>query len=172
MAGGGIRASLALAVEPLTIEGFEPFGHVIEPDAAREIRLINGGTTTRFHDLATVDVTAEGGHPLISIFRGKPFALPVAVRMMERHPLGTQAFVPLHDRAYLVVVAADEDGRPGNPRAFLGDRGRGVGYGRGIWHHPLLSLGAVSDFLVIDRGGPGANLEEADYGADHLVSRI
>lgn len=161
----GDDASNILALEPLTIEAFEPFGQVIEPDGAREIRLINGGTTTRFHDLADVDVSAEGGRPLVNIFRGKPFALPVSIAMMERHPLGSQAFVPLHDRPYLVVVAPDEDGRPGKPRAFLASDRRGINYGRNAWHHPLLSIGAVSDFLVIDRGGDGANLAEYHYSS-------
>ncbi|KQT47472.1 ureidoglycolate hydrolase [Aureimonas sp. Leaf454] len=154
--------SRILAVEALTIEAFEPFGDVIEPDNAREIRLINGGTTTRFHDLAPVEIAGDGGRPLISIFRGKPFAFPVAIAMMERHPLGSQAFMPLTDRPFLVAVAPDENGRPGPPRIFLG-QGRGVSYRKGTWHHPLLALEDVSDFLVVDRGGDGANLEEADY---------
>lgn len=149
-----------LKVEPLTIEAFAPFGDLIELDHAAEIRLINGGTTTRFHDVATVDVGDGGGRPLINIFRGKPFALPVEIAMLERHPLGSQAFHPLSDRPYLVVVAPDEAGRPGSPRAFLA-KGRGVNYAKGVWHHPLLALEDVSDFLVIDRGGAGNNLEEA-----------
>lgn len=161
-----------LIVEPLTIEGFEPFGQVIEPDAAREIRLINGGTTTRFHDLADVDVATEGGRALISIFRGKPHRLPIAISMMERHPLGSQAFVPLHDEPFLAVVAPDENGRPGTPRAFLCDNRRGVNYGRNIWHHPLLTLGRVLDFLVVDRGGEGGNLEEADYDMSFVINSI
>ncbi|KAB0679281.1 ureidoglycolate lyase [Aureimonas leprariae] len=160
----------ALPVEPLAIEAFEPFGHVIEPDAAREIRLINGGTTTRFHDIADVDVSAAGGRPLISIFRGKPFAFPVAIRMMERHPLGSQAFVPLSDRPFLAVVAPDANGRPGAPRAFLVTDRRGVSYARNTWHHPLIALEAVADFLVIDRGGEGNNLEEADYAEPFTIA--
>ncbi|MCQ8783197.1 ureidoglycolate lyase [Mangrovibrevibacter kandeliae] len=151
-----------LVVEPLTIDAFRPFGDVIEPDHAAEIKLINGGTTTRFHDVATVDVESGGGRPLISIFRGKPFAPPIGIAMLERHPLGSQAFVPLSDRPYLVVVAPDEAGRPGTPRAFLVDGRRGVNYAAGTWHHPLLALDAVSDFLVVDRGGEGENLEEID----------
>lgn len=151
-----------LTIEPLTIEAFEPFGDVIEPDNAREIRLINGGTTTRFHDLAPVDVATEGGRPLISIFRGKPFAFPVEIAMMERHPLGSQAFMPLSDRPFLVAVAPDENGQPGTPRVFLA-QGRGVAYNRNTWHHPLVALDEVSDFLVVDRGGDGINLEEAPY---------
>lgn len=160
--------SRVLRIEPLTIEAFEPFGDVIEPDNAREIRLINGGTTTRFHDLAPVDVSAEGGRPLVSIFRGKPFAFPVAISMMERHPLGSQAFMPLSARPFLVAVAPDDKGRPGTPRVFLG-QGRGVAYNRNTWHHPLLALEDVSEFLVVDRGGEGVNLEEADYPEGFIV---
>lgn len=152
-----------LPVRPLTTDAFRPFGDVIEPDHASEIRLINGGTTTRFHDVATVDVGTEGGHPLLSIFRGKPFVLPVTVAMMERHPLGSQAFVPLSNRPFLVVVAEDKNGRPGTPQAFLASPAQGVNYARNTWHHPLLALDEVADFLVVDRGGEGANLQEHVY---------
>lgn len=151
-----------LRAVPLTADAFRPFGEVIEPDNASEIRLINKGTTTRFHDIAPVDVSSEGGRPLISIFRGKPFTLPVTIAMLERHPLGSQAFVPLSHRPYLVVVARDENGRPGAPLAFLAANGQGVSYARDAWHHPLIALGDVSDFLVVDRGGPGDNLQEFD----------
>ena len=161
-----------LDVLPLTIEAFEPFGQVIEPDNAEEIRLINGGTTTRFHDLAKVDVGTEGGRPLINVFRGKPFSLPIEIAMMERHPLGSQAFVPLHDRPFLIVVAPDEAGRPGRPQAFVAEGGQGVNYARNTWHHPLVSLDMVSDFLVIDRGGDGDNLEEAFYDAPFRIEAL
>ena len=164
--------SRILSVEPLTIEAFEPFGDVIEPDNAREIRLINGGTTTRFHDLATIDVTAEGGRPLVNIFRGKPFSLPVEIAMMERHPLGSQAFVPLHDRPFLIVVAPDDGGKPGRPVAFVARGGQGVNYAKNTWHHPLVSLDVMSDFLVIDRGGDGVNLEEAFYNAAFRIEAL
>ncbi|WP_102960165.1 ureidoglycolate lyase [Mangrovicella endophytica] len=151
---------MSLPVALLTADAFRPFGEVIEPDNAAEIRLINGGTTTRFHDIAPVDVSSQGGRPLISIFRGKPFALPIEITMLERHPLGSQAFMPLSNRPYLVVVAPDESGRPGRPQAFLATDRQGVSYSRGTWHHPLLALEDVSDFLVIDRGGTGSNLQE------------
>ena len=165
-------AAEILDVLPLTIEAFEPFGQVIEPDNAEEIRLINGGTTTRFHDLAKIDVAAEGGRTLVNIFRGKPFSLPVEIAMMERHPLGSQAFVPLHDRPFLIVVAPDDGGKPGRPAAFVARGGQGVNYGRNTWHHPLVSLDVMSDFLVIDRGGEGVNLEEAFYNAAFRIEAL
>jgi ureidoglycolate lyase len=158
-----------LRAVPLTAEAFRPFGEVIEPDNCTEIRLINNGTTTRFHDIAPVDVSSGGGHALISIFRGKPFDLPFRVEMLERHPLGSQAFMPLEGRPYLVVVASDADGRPGEPVAFMASGAQGVSYARGTWHHPLVALGERSDFLVVDRGGSGVNLAEYVLDAPVLV---
>ena len=150
-----------LALEPLTREGFAPFGDVIELEGARQL-LINGGTTTRFHDLARIDVAAGQGQALLSLFRAQPRALPMLLTMMERHPLGSQAFVPLGAQPYVVVVAGDLDGRPHGLRAFLTQGWQGVNYARGVWHHPLLALSCVSDFVVVDRGGPGLNLQECD----------
>ncbi|WP_210270265.1 ureidoglycolate lyase [Aureimonas sp. ME7] len=162
---------MTLRAEPLSADAFRPFGEVIEPDNAAEIRLINNGTTTRFHDIAPVDVATGGGHALVSIFRGKPFALPFRVEMLERHPLGSQAFMPLEGRPYLVVVAPDRDSRPGEPVAFLASGVQGVSYARGTWHHPLIALDERSDFLVVDRGGPGTNLQEFMLEVPILVDR-
>ena len=87
-----------LQMERLTRAAFAPFGDVIELDGARHFA-INGGTTERYHDLASVDVTEHGGRPLINLFRAQPRALPVDITMMERHPLGSQAFIPLRRAA-------------------------------------------------------------------------
>ncbi|MAY29768.1 MAG: ureidoglycolate lyase [Aurantimonas sp.] len=157
-----------LFARPLTKEAFAPFGDVIETDGAAHFA-INGGTTTRFHDLAHVDVATEGGRPLISIFRGQAFAFPVEIRMMERHPLGSQAFVPLQPVPFLIVVAPDRDGQPGEPQAFLAAPGQGVNYARNVWHHPLVSLSQTSDFVVVDRGGEQPNLEEKSYLVPYSV---
>lgn len=148
-----------IRAKPLTKVDFAPFGEVIEPGPSPV--MINGGTTERHHDLAKVQLHGDDPRPLINIFRGQPFTPPLNIRMMERHPLGSQAFMPLSDAPYLVVVALDEAGRPGAPIVFLA-QGKGVNYHAGVWHHPLLALEKQSDFLVIDRGGEGANLEEAD----------
>jgi len=149
-----------IVAEALTPEAFAPFGDVIEArDAVRHFA-INGGNTERYHDLAAVDA-GPGGRVIVSIFRGQPRTLPFAVEMMERHPLGSQAFVPLSGRPYLVVVAPAGDAPGGGDlRVFLARGDQGVNYARGIWHHPLLALDAMSDFLVIDRAGPGHNCDE------------
>ncbi|AIO65467.1 ureidoglycolate lyase [Burkholderia oklahomensis] len=148
-----------LAIEPLTRAAFAPFGDVIETDGAKQIP-INLGTTMRFHDLARVDVADEGGRPLVNLFRGQPRTLPFEVTMLERHPLGSQAFVPLADAPYLVVVAPAGDLDPSRIRAFVTRGWQGVNYAKGVWHHPLIALRGVSDFIVVDRGGDGLNLNE------------
>ena len=148
-----------LAIEPLTRAAFAPFGDVIELDGARHFA-INGGTTERYHDLANVDVTERGGRTLINLFRAQPRALPVDITMMERHPLGSQAFIPLLKGRYLVVVAPPGEFDPTRMRAFWTDTWQGVNYAKGVWHHPLLALDQASDFVVIDRGGEGNNCDE------------
>ncbi|KAF1030129.1 MAG: Ureidoglycolate lyase [Burkholderia plantarii] len=154
-AAATLGGAIALPLEPLTREAFAPFGDVIELAGARRFA-INGGTTERFHDLATIDVGEAGGRPLVNLFRGQPRAWPIEIAMMERHPLGSQDFVPL-DLAgrYAVVVARAGEFDPAGLRAFLAEGWQGVNYAKGVWHHPLLALDRVSDFVVIDRGGQG-----------------
>jgi len=148
-----------LFIEPLTREAFAPFGDVIELEGARRIP-INLGTTMRYHDLARIDVAEQGGRPLINVFRGEPRTLPFEVRMLERHPLGSQAFVPLTGEPYLIVVAPGGELVPASMRAFVSRGWQGVNYAKGVWHHPLIALDRVSDFIVVDRGGDGHNCDE------------
>lgn len=149
-----------LQVEALTPAAFAPFGEVISFGAARAIFPINNGTTQRHHALARVDVGS--GHALISLARAEPRMLPFAVTLLERHPLGSQAFIPLSRTPYLIVVAESPQ-HP--PRCFRAVHGEGVNYRAGTWHHPLIALDAVSDFVIIDRGGEGANCDEATLAA-------
>ncbi len=158
-----------IAVQPLTKESFAPFGQVLETEGA-ETRLINGGTCTRFHALATIETRGEGARAVVSLFRAEPIALPLLLSMMERHPLGSQAFWPLSGGEWLLAVAPDENGRPGAPLVFRAGGSQGVCYAPNVWHHPLLALGQVSDFLVVDRDGPGVNLEEAYYETPYAVA--
>ena len=159
-------ATLELRVHPLTQQGFAEFGEVIETDG-RDSFLINDGRCRRFHDLADVDVSRQNGRPLINIFRTAPVAPPVAIHLLERHPLGSQAFVSLSSRPFLVVVASGgETVTPEAVRAFVTNGRQGVNYRGGIWHHPLLALGGTSDFLVVDRGGNGDNYEEFRFDSE------
>ncbi len=158
-----------LDIQPLTKAAFAPFGEVIEADPDT-MRYINNGTTERFHALASADVTGEGARVIINLFRGQPRDFPYEVGMMERHPFGSQSFSPISGRQFLVVVSEDEGGKPGRPQVFLARGDQGVNYGRNVWHHPLMSLGAVSDFLVVDRDGPGNNLEEYFFDTPFVIS--
>ena len=151
-----------LALEPLTPDAFAPFGEVIAPDAARANYTINGNTAHRFHALAMVETLGEGARAVLSWVRAEPRALPFEVAMLERHPLGSQAFVPLDPAVRFVVVVAESP--EAAPRAFLAERGAGVNYRRGTWHHPLIVLDRPADFLVVDREGEGANCDEISLG--------
>ncbi|MBK1698156.1 ureidoglycolate lyase [Rhodovibrio salinarum] len=155
---------ITLRPEPLTAEGFAPFGTVIQRDGA-ENYLINDGTTRRFNALSHVDPGPEG-EVIVSIFHGARRPSPIAIRMLERHPLGDQAFFPLGGGDWLVVVAPGEQPTPANCRCFRAGPDQGVRYARGVWHHPLLVLDATQDFLVLDRHGPGTNLEERIFEPD------
>lgn len=146
-------------IEPLTRDAYAPFGQVIDIEGADHFP-INGGMTERYHDLARVELGGVHARPLISIARGKPYELPLTLKMMERHPLGSQAFFPLSSRPFLSIVALDESGVPGTPRAFLCGPGQGINMAMNTWHGVLTPLEAESDFLLIDRGGDGDNLEE------------
>jgi len=143
-----------LRAVPLTPEDFAPFGEVIAWDGGTPVT-INQGYAQRVNGLARVD--AGDGHVNLSLFAGEPRPLSIAV--MERHPLGTQAFYPLQDRPWLVVVCGDPRDTT-SYRAFTASGRQGVNYARNVWHHPLLVLDPQSRFIVVDRGGPGSNLEE------------
>ena len=158
---------------PLTAEGFLPYGDVIEVDPDGEQKQINHGQTIRYNDLARLQLTADGGVPSVNIFRSIPLPRPVMIKQMERHPLSSQLFFPLGDNPYLVVVAPQGEFDPQDIRAFVAQPNQGVNYHSGVWHHYSLALNEPSDFLVIDRLGPGErgneNCDEIAIGADNMV---
>lgn len=148
-----------LIAQPLTAAAFAPFGTVIDT-AQVAPRPMNAGMARRFHDLADIDVTGDGARVVIGLVEAQPYPLPLRLNLVERHPLGAQAFVPRNAAPFLVVVCPDEAGKPGAPQAFVTAPHQGVCYARNVWHGVLTPLGAAQDFVVIDRGGPGLNLEE------------
>jgi ureidoglycolate lyase len=148
-----------LTPEPLTAEAFAAFGSVIEASDAAVKLEINQGHAIRYDALADIDVADEGGAGVISLFRAKPLE-ELALKMFERHPLGSQSFVPLSGRPYLVAVAPAGDFDVAGVRLFHAEGHQGVHYKKGVWHHFLLVLDAESDFLVVDRAGPGDNCQE------------
>lgn len=146
-----------IRLEPLTPEAFAPFGKVLAPRAT-PTRMINVGRCERHHALAMVE--RGGGEAILSIFRSEPVTLPYVCTLLERHPLGSQAFMPLSDRPWLSVVAPDVGGKPGAVRAFLVPPHTGVNLRANVWHGVLTPLDHAADFLVVDREGVGVNLEE------------
>jgi ureidoglycolate lyase len=143
---------------PLTKTAFARFGDVVESEGANHFG-INQGFAERYNDLAHVETAVEHGLVNISIVEANPRPLPIAIKLMERHPLGSQIFFPLQDRPWLVLVCTDPRDAA-SYRAFRASGRQGVNYARNVWHHPLLVLDPESRFLVVDRKGPGNNLEE------------
>ena len=162
--------ALTLEIKPLTREAFAPFGEVVEASDAAQHFTINAGNTERYHDLAHIEPGPDG-RVIVSIFRGQPRSLPFTVQMMERHPLASQAFIPMSGKPYLVVVApAGAAPRAGELKVFLARGDQGVNYAAGVWHHPLLALDAVCDFIVIDRRGPGPNCDEVELDIPGIIA--
>jgi ureidoglycolate lyase len=152
---------VVLVAQPLTADAFAPFGEVFAVPGDGPGVAINGGTALRYDLPVTIETSAAAAR--LSFYRVQPARLPLRVQSLERHPLGSQAFVPLSGRPWLVVVAPAGDApEPGGVRCFLAAPDQGVNYAPGTWHHPVLALRASSDFLVIDRAPapPHANCDE------------
>lgn len=155
-----------IPIAPLTAQAFAPFGDVLEVSGAPD-KIINEGQCGRYHDRAVLDFA--DGRAGISLFDANPRALPYQLGMVERHPQGSQAFIPMTHQPFLVIVAPDEDGVPGRPLAFVTQPGQAINYHRGTWHGVLTPLHAPGLFAVVDRIGLGANLEEHWFDTPYEV---
>ena len=155
----------AVKVEPLTVESFKPFGDVVE--ARGEAMTINQGRCQKFPHLTEIQ-TDEQGHVALHIYHTSPIVQPFTLDLLERHPLGSQSFMPLEKQPFLVVVAESADDQPDltTLRCFLTNGEQGVTYHPGVWHHPLLSVGKGSSYMVVDRNGPGDNCDEVPFAKD------
>ena len=153
--------SVRVKAVPLTVEAFAPFGDVLEASGTPD-KMINAGRCGRFHDRAQVDCDGRVG---ISLFRSELRQLPYQLDLVERHPLGSQAFVPMSMDPFLVVVA-DADLRP---QAFITSQGEGINFHRGTWHGALTPLTGPGLFAVIDRVDDGPNLEEHHFTTPYRV---
>ena len=149
--------SRRIGIRPITAEAFAPFGDLIDCSGTPD-RIINQGLCGRYHDRARLDF--DGGRAGVSLFDAEPRVLPMRLEMVERHPLGSQCFVPMSLEPFLVIVAPDEAGRPGAPLAFVTQAGQAINFHRGTWHGVLTPLTTPGFFAVIDRIGDGDNLEE------------
>lgn len=148
---------MKIIIEPMTADAFAPFGDLLEAKGMPD-KIINQGLCGRFHDRARMDFS--DGRAGISIFHAEKRDLPLKLDLVERHPDGSQAFVPMSHQPFLVVVAEDQNGTPQNIRAFLTEAGQVINIHRGVWHGVLTPLYDPGLFAVIDRIGEGPNLEE------------
>ena len=155
-----------IVIQPLTRAAFAPFGDVIDC-AGDPDKIINQGQCGRYHDRAQLEF-AEG-RAGVSLFNADPRSLPYRLEMVERHPEGSQCFIPMGGSGFLVIVAPDVEGKPGTPLAFLTAPGQAVNFHRGTWHGVLTPLQAPGLFAVVDRIGPGANLEEVWFDDPYLI---
>ena len=157
-----------LQIQPLTAEAFKPFGDVIEATEAARHFSINQGYAERYDKLALVDANDLGGQAAISVFRAKARTWPIELSVLEKHPLGSQAFMPVSGHSYMVVVAPGvEQPDVDKVQCFLASATQGVNYAKGTWHHPLLAL-HDSDFLVVDRSGAKGDMNCVEFSLQGL----
>ena len=157
-----------ISIQPLTQVAFEAFGDIISLKDAPD-KLINQGLCGRHHDLAALDFGPDG-RAGISLFDATPRSLPYHLELVERHPKGSQAFLPMTQNPFLVIVAPDEDGAPGRPLAFRTVPGQGINFHHNVWHGVLTPLFAPGLFAVVDRIGNSTNLEEYWFETPFTVS--
>jgi ureidoglycolate lyase len=163
--------TVRLTPRPLTADAFRPYGEVLDASGS-PTDLANGAAAQVHRDIAAIDVAADGGRVSVSVVRTAPTPLPLRIVVMERHPLGSQTFVPLAGAEYLVVVAPAGELDPAAIVAFHASPAQGVNLRRGVWHHPLVALHRVSDFVVIDRAGEGVNFELQEVAAPLTIEAL
>ena len=156
---------LTIKPQPLTREAFAPFGDVIQIEGSNQFE-INSGYTTRVHDLIDIQLGGESARAQLSFFLGRP--RPLEIKMLEKHPLGSQAFYPIEDKRWLVVVASAPE--PESVCAFWASGRQGVNYHQNVWHHPLLVIES-QQFVIIDRGGDGHNCDEVELVTSVLIQQ-
>lgn len=160
---------MEIQTQSLGTDAFAPFGEVLQA-AGETVKHINRGMCTRYHDVANLDFS--DGRAGISMFDAKAYSLPLSLDMVERHPDGSQAFLPLNDRPFLVVVATDQNGIPNDPQAFITNGRQGVNYHRGTWHGVLTPLDESALFAVVDRIGDGSNLQEYWFDTPYRINQF
>jgi len=148
---------LIIEPKPITKENFSKFGDMITTENIKPLE-INNGYAKRFDEIAKIDTSSGNGETTISIFSALKRSFPMKIDMMEKHPLGSQAFIPMKETTFLTIVSPEGDKlNLEKIESFIVPKGIGVNYKTGIWHFPLISTEDM-DFLVVDRKGSGDNL--------------
>ena len=157
-----------IPIEKLDSDVFSRFGNVLEKNNASELRSINQGTTSRYHNISELDLESKDGKSGISIFSGLPRDLPIEIKIMEKHPVASQSFLPIQNYDWLIVVSEEKNELPdlNTLRCFHVNGDTGITYNKNVWHHPLLVI-KKQDFWVIDRindqEDTSINLKEYDF---------
>ena len=160
----------SLIIKPKTInkENFKKFGDMITTNDIKPLE-INDGYAKRYDGIANLDAKKEDGESTISIFSALRRSFPMKVDMMEKHPLGSQAFIPMKETTFLAFVAPVGNKPDLNKvEAFIVPKGVGVNYNAGIWHFPLIATENMN-FLVVDRKGSGDNLVIENLDEEDLI---
>ena len=155
-------STLLLKLEPLSHETFYEFGDVIDDSKERERNEINYGHTLKILSDSIVDTHLQNGKTVINLYETRPIELPFEVKKMERHPIGTQAFINIDDNPAIAIVAKRGNFDATKLRAFLVRSDQAINYHKGTWHHHNLCLDRSTRFIVVERDGPEANCEEID----------
>lgn len=156
----------SIPITDITQTAFAPFGQIIDTSGTPD-KIINQGLCGRYHDRVALDFPT--GRAGVSLFKAEPRSLPLTLEMVERHPEGSQLFIPMSEHGFLVIVAPDDHGTPGTPHAFMTAPGQAINFYRGTWHGVLTPLSEPGLFAVVDRIGPGDNLQEHWFDAPYCV---
>jgi len=149
-------------------KNFNPYGDLISSDDIDYID-INSGYAKRFDNLANIDTLNGGGKTIVSIFSASKRTFPMKIDMMEKHPLGSQAFIPMKETTFLSFVAPPgESPEISKIQSFIVPPKTGINYKPGIWHFPLIST-EDTNFLVIDRKGNGNNLVIQKFEKEKII---
>lgn len=158
---------ITLKAHPLTAAAFAPFGDVIATDQVTPI-MINQGYCARHSDLAKLN--SGDGRMGISLFQAQLRNLPYRLDLLERHPKGSQCFIPMCQNGFLIIVAPDKNDTPDTPLAFISQAGQAINIHANIWHGVLTPLKGSGLFAVIDRIPTHDNLQEYPLNTTYLVS--
>lgn len=160
-----------LTPQPLNQTNFAPYGQVIEVTTDTKSIAINDGTCLRYSNLAQIE--SDAVNSCINIFRSQPRELPLPILSLERHPLASQAFIPLRAQDFLIVVSAQSTPTANNLLAFHATKGQGINFARNTWHHALIALNTECDFLVVDRAGnDDVNLQICDLADQSTLLQL
>ncbi|MDB2515395.1 ureidoglycolate lyase [Candidatus Pelagibacter bacterium] len=159
-----------LVIKPKAInkKNFKKFGDMITTDDIKPLE-INDGYAKRYDGVANLDAKKDNGESIISIFSALKRSFPMKIDMMEKHPLGSQAFIPMKETTFLAFVAP-KGAKPDLDKveAFIIPKGIGVNYKAGIWHFPLIATEDMN-FLVVDRKGSGDNLVIENLAEEEVI---